>query len=111
MNCSCQNRKSDDFGVRRDCKHAENNLVTKKLGNTTDRVITVINPCAINLDLSSNESRKVGLKRQFQMCGGESLKMGPVRIDHVHSVSHPQSTLKQDPRRARRAQMPKTTWN
>lgn len=67
MNCSCQNRKSDYFGVICACKYAENNLAAKKLGNTLDVVIMVIKISGINLNLSSNESRKVGLKRQFQM--------------------------------------------
>lgn len=39
--------------------------------------------------------------------------MGPFRIYHIHSVSHPQRTLKQDPQRVKRAQIPRTghRWN
>ena len=73
MNCSCRNRKSDYFGVICDCKYSENNLAAKMLGNTIDRIIMVIKTSGVNLNLSSNESRKGGLKRQFQMSAETSL--------------------------------------
>lgn len=60
---SVANRRQDYFGVIHDCKYSDNNLAAKKFGNT----LNVVKISGINLN-SSNESRKVGLKRQFQMC-------------------------------------------
>lgn len=53
MNYSCQNRKSDYFGVIRDCKYSENNLAENKLGNNIDTVIMVIQVSGIHFNLSS----------------------------------------------------------